>query len=429
MNMNRKKGFSILSIALALIMALTLMLTATAAGTIASDEVNAIVNTQTDKTQVTSPFIQVANQVRDSVIGVNNYQTAMQSRYGYRFFEQTPESSESVAATGSGVVISKYGHILTNYHVVSGATRLTVTYGTKEAEATLVGSDQGLDIAILLVPGIDLPAVTLGDSDRIQVGEWAVVVGNPLGQEFDRTVTVGVVSAFNRAIDNSTVDKYGRRSIVTNEMIQMDAAITSGNSGGGLFNILGQLQGIPSIKYDSSAMFGGPSIDNIGMSLPINAAKPLIKDVLEKYDGSQITQATIVDQKAGESSNSVQNTDPNKPRMGVTITTLSPSYPLVLDGTLPQGAYLTEVEIGSPAETAGLKVGDIIVEAGGVVVKDSQELVDKLSTYKAGDKVEVKLFRAEGLDDILQGNKNADTLGVGAYQTLSVELKVLSKTL
>jgi len=151
--------------------------------------------------------------------------------------------------------------------------------------------------------------------------------------------------------------------------------------------------------------------------------------VLEKYDGSQITQATIVDQKAGESSNSVQNTDPNKPRMGVTITTLSPSYPLVLDGTLPQGAYLTEVEIGSPAETAGLKVGDIIVEAGGVVVKDSQELVDKLSTYKAGDKVEVKLFRAEGLDDILQGNKNADTLGVGAYQTLSVELKVLSKTL
>ena len=295
---NKKKGFSILSIALALALALTLGLTAVAAGSITSDEINTLVNTQTDKAQVTSPFIQVANQVRDSVVGVNNYQTVSQSRYGYRFFEQAPDSRDSVAGTGSGVVISKYGHVLTNYHVVNGASRLTVTYGTKEADATLVGSDQGLDIAILLVPGIDLPAVTLGDSEQIQVGEWAIVVGNPLGQEFDRTVTVGVVSAFNRAIDNRTVDKYGRRSIVTNQMIQMDAAITSGNSGGGLFNILGQLQGIPSIKYDSSAIFGGPSIDNIGMSLPINAAKPLIKEVLEKYDASQVSQANIVDQKS-----------------------------------------------------------------------------------------------------------------------------------
>jgi len=427
MNMNRKKGFSILSIALALTLALTLAVSA-AAGTIAPDEISGLVDTQTDKAQVTSPFIQVANQVRDSVVGVNNYQTAMQSRYGYRFFEQAPEGSESVAATGSGVVISKYGHILTNYHVVNGASRLTITYGTKEAEATLVASDQGLDIAILLVSGIDLPAVTLGDSDQIQVGEWAIVVGNPLGQEFDRTVTVGVVSAFNRAIDNSTVDKYGRRSIVTNEMIQMDAAITSGNSGGGLFNILGQLQGIPSIKYDSTAIFGGPSIDNIGMSLPINAAKPLIKEALEKYDGNNVSQANIVDQQTDESS-IVQPADPNKPRMGVTITTLATSYPLVLDGTLPQGAYITAVEASSPAETAGLKAGDIIVEVDSAIVKDSQELVDKLSSYKTGDKVEIKFFRAQGLDDILQGNKNVDTLGEGAYQTVSVELKVLSNTL
>ena len=425
---NKKKGFRILSIALALALALTLGLTALAAGSIASDEIKALVDTQTDKAQVTSPFIQVANQVRDSVVGVNNYQTVSQSRYGYRFFEQVPDSSDRVAGTGSGVVISKYGHVLTNFHVVSGASRLTVTYGTKEADATLVGSDQGLDIAILLVPGIDLPSVTLGDSDQIQVGEWAIVVGNPLGQEFDRTVTVGVVSAFNRAIDNRTVDKYGRRSIVTNQMIQMDAAITSGNSGGGLFNILGQLQGIPSIKYDSTAIFGGPSIDNIGMSLPINAAKPLIREVLEKYDASQVAKANIVDQQSGESS-SAQSADPNKPRMGVTITTLNPGSPLVMDGTLPQGAYISEVETNSPASSAGLQAGDIIVEAGGEVVRDSQELVDKLSAYKAGDKVEIKFFRAEGLDAIVQGGKDAGTLGEGAYQTVSVELKVLSNTL
>jgi serine protease Do len=428
METNKKKGLGILSIALALTLALALVLTAGAAGTVTTDEISGVINTQTDKAQITSPFIQVANQVRDSIVGVNNYQAVPQSRYGYRFSEQAPEGSDGVAATGSGVVISKYGHVLTNYHVVNGASRLTVTYGIKEADATLVASDPGLDIAILLVPGIDLPAVTLGDSDKIQVGEWSIVVGNPLGQEFDRTVTVGVISAFNRAIDNRTVDKYGRTSTVTNQMIQMDAAITSGNSGGGLFNILGQLQGIPSIKYDSSAMFGGPSIDNIGMSLPINAAKPLIKEALEKYDGNNVSQANIVNQQTGESG-SVQPADPNKPRMGVTITTLASSYPLVLDGTLPQGAYITAVETGSPAETAGLKTGDIIVEVNSAIVKDSQQLVDKLSTLKAGDKVEVKYFRAQGLDDILQGNKNADTLGEGTYQTVSVELKVLSNTL
>ena len=118
----------------------------------------------------------------------------------------------------------------------------------------------------------------------------------PLGQEFDRTVTVGVVSAFNREMQGQRTDRYGRRGTVTNEMIQVDAAINSGNSGGGLFNTLGQLQGIPSAKLDSSrSFFATTQIDNIGMCLPINAAKPLIREALEKYDDSTVTKAVVTD--------------------------------------------------------------------------------------------------------------------------------------
>ncbi|MHC1785994.1 MAG: S1C family serine protease [Christensenellales bacterium] len=431
---SKKKGLGILSTALALVLGLALVISASAAGTLSSGDVSAIVDTSTDKSLVSSPFIQVANAVRESVVGVNNYQVLQQSRYGfsYGFGGNDRGAGEQVRATGSGVVISPYGHIITNYHVISGASRVTVTYGTKEAEATVVASDKGLDIAILLVPGIKLPAAKLGDSDQIQVGEWAIAIGNPLGQEFDRTVTVGVVSAYNRAIDSNTVDAYGRRSTVTNEMIQIDTAISSGNSGGGMFNILGQLQGIPTLKYDSQASFfsQGTSIDNIGMALPINAAKPLIKSALESYDAANTKDAAVIDQATGESTGETSATPaPDGPKIGVTVGTLNTTFSLVADGTLPQGAYVSEVVPGSPAETSGIKPGDIIVEVDGKIVKDHYALIETLTTHKAGDKVEIKLFRAENLSEIIQGSKDLSALGQGDYQTVNVELKVLNKSL
>lgn len=419
MNERKKKG--LLTAVLALVAVVAIAVTAFA-GTINQEEVDALLNTATDKAQVTSPFVTVANEVRESVVGVNNYQTISMNRYGFRYYGERQAGAEQLAGTGSGVVISQYGHVLTNYHVVKNAARLSVTYGSKEAEATVVAADEGFDVAVLLVPGLDLPAVKLGNSDEIQVGEWAIVVGNPLGQEYDRSVTVGIVSAFNRAVEGNSRDRYGRSSVVTNQMIQVDAAISSGNSGGGMFNILGQLQGIPTLKLDSSRMFGTTSIDNIGMCVPINAAKPLIREALEKYDSEKVEEANITDHAAG----AADNADPDRPRMGVTITSLSSGFAQTVG--LPNGAYVDKVDANSPAEAAGLKAGDIIVEVDASIIADHYQLVEKLAGYKIGDKAEVKYFRAEGLADMVSGGKTPAALD-GDYHTTTVELKNLNESL
>lgn len=429
---NNKKRFGILAAVLSLMLVAALAVTAVAAGSISKQDVDALVNTSTDKAQVQSPFTQVAGQVRDSVVGVNNYQRAPNRGqtfgFGYRYFSEGP-SQERVLYTGSGVVISPYGHVLTNYHVIKDASKVSITFGSKEAEATVVATDEALDIAVLLVPGVEeLKPVALGDSDQLQVGEWAIVIGNPLGQEFDRSVTIGVVSAFNREMSGQGTDAYGRRTQVTNAMIQVDAAINSGNSGGGMFNVLGQLQGIPSAKLDNSrSFFAQTQIDNIGMCLPINAAKPLIREALEQYDEAKVEKSKVTDN--GETKDQAANQDPNRPRIGVVVGTLDENISLLRDGTLPRGAFVSKVEAGSPAEAAGLKSGDIIVEAKGTIVTSHQELIEQLSSLKAGDKVEMKYFRAENLYPVLRGEMPISNLGDGAYHDTTVELKVLDNKL
>lgn len=427
-----KKRFGILAAVLSLVLAAALAVTALAQGSISKEDVDKLVNTSTDREQVQSPFTQVSAQVRDSVVGVNNYQRTpnrgQSFGFGYRYYSEAP-SEERVLATGSGVVISQYGHVLTNYHVIRDASKVSITFGSKEAEATVVATDEALDIAVLLVPGVEeLKPVTLGDSDQLQVGEWAIVIGNPLGQVFDRSVTIGVVSAFNREMSGSGTDPYGRRTRVTNDMIQVDAAINSGNSGGGMFNVLGQLQGIPTAKLDNSrSFFAQTQIDNIGMCLPVNAAKPLIREALEKYDAGSVEKAKVTDSE--ETEEAAVNQDPNRPRMGVEVGTLSDNLSLVRDGTLPRGAFIGKVEEGSPAEAAGLQPGDIIVEARGKIVTNSGDLITQLDGLKAGDKVELKYFRAENLYEVLTREQPLSSLGDGDYHTTTVELKVLSDAL
>lgn len=428
--LNQKKKTGILSALLVFALAVSLAFTSSAAsGTLTREQIDAVVETKTDTDKITSPFLQVANDVRESVVGVNNYQmvTSRGNGFGgfggFYNFNEPAYQREQLAGTGSGVVISEYGHILTNNHVIKGASRITVTYGTKEAEATLVATDETLDVAVLLVPGIGLKPVKLGDSDSIQVGEWAIVIGNPLGQEFDRSVTVGVVSAYNRSIQGSGNDRYGRRTTVTNSMIQVDSAISSGNSGGGMFNTLGELQGIPTLKYDSSPnMFSnGPSVDNIGMCVPINTAKPIIRQALEEYNADTVKNAKVKD--------NAQPDDPNRPRLGIMVGTLNDSFNAAVPGGLPQGAYISEVEKDSPAEKAGLKAGDIIVEVNGTVVSSHDALISALSELKAGDSVELKYFRAPGLADVVSGSGDVRSVQEGDYQTTTAELKNLSDSL
>lgn len=414
-----KRRMITVTLSLLLVLALGIGFTALAGGSLSKDEVNAIVNTTTDQTKVTSPVIDVANTAAKSIVGVNNYQ---QSRsdfygYGYGYFNVPETTSERLAATGSGVVVTKYGHILTNNHVVKGASRVTVTYEDKELQADVVASDAALDLAVLHAPGLDLPAVPLGDSDSLQVGEYAIVIGNPLGQEFERTTTVGFVSALNREVEDNVSDRYGRYATVKNQMIQVDAAINQGNSGGGMFNTLGQLQGIPARKYDNSgaqtSIFGmtssqTASIDNIGMCIPINVAKPLLQSVLENFD-----ESTVKAQQAKDSSSP-------RPVLGVTVQTLRPEEQRKMDGTLPNGAYVKKVEDKSPAQAAGIKKGDIIVEVNGTVINNSSQLVQVLQEYKEGDTVKLKVFRVNDTDDVATLNKIGDSQYIDLEATLAV---------
>ena len=411
--------YGVLAALLAVVMlAVTLIHAGAVTGTIPENEIQALVNTTTDASQVTSPFIQVAAAVRDSVVGVNNYATTS-SYYGYGFGygRRQPESRESLAGTGSGVTISNYGHVLTNYHVVEGASRVTVTTASdeKEHEATVVGYDADLDIAVLQVPGLNLKAVPLGDSDQLQVGEWAIVIGNPLGENFARTLTVGVVSAIDRQVKDTTLDRYGRRTTISNSMIQVDAAINSGNSGGGLFNTLGQLQGIPARKYSSNGLFSA-SIDNIGMCIPINVAKPLIEQVLKDYNGS--AAAAGDGQKNEPAVNSPLH---GKPRLGITVNTFTGT-----GNVLPQGAVVISVDENSPAAQGGIQAGDIIVELDGSVISSHNALTKKLAGYNEGDQLAIKVYRdAELAKQITENSIDLSRLGEGEYVDLTVTLRVI----
>ncbi len=391
------------------------------------DQISAIVNTTTDESKISSPFLDVVNQVRNSVVGVNNYaMTSSYYGYGYGWGYGQPQTQEALRGTGSGVVITEYGHVLTNYHVVEGATRVTVTTGVdeNEHEATVVGYDANLDIAVLEVPGLNLTPVALGDSDALQVGEWAIVIGNPLGEKYARSVSMGIVSGLNREVTDQNMDRYGRISTITNTMIQTDAAINSGNSGGGMFNALGQLQGIPA-RYasgSSSSFFStGREVDNIGLCIPINVAKPLITEVLKDYNSSGQSAASR-SQESGSQENPIDSPLFGKPRLGVTVSTIAngPQF------GLPQGAFVRSVESGSPAEAGGIQAGDIVVELDGTVLSSQNALISKLNGYKEGDVIEVKVYRDPDLA-AQAGNNTLDlkNVGDGEYITLSVTLQIV----
>ncbi len=370
---------------------------------------------------VTSPFTEAIKEVKSSVVGVSNYQMVRYSTggswswgFGYDRGESTTQEVE--AATGSGVVIAE-DTVLTNFHVVEDASSLKITTGDDEFDATLLAYDENLDVAILKADGLNLPAVTLGDSDSLQVGDWAICIGNPLGEQLAGTTTVGIVSALNREVSSTTTDKYGLRGTVTNTMIQVDAAINSGNSGGGMFSVNGELMGIPTLKYTGSA-FSGKTVEGIGMCIPINAAKPLIEDVLS---GKVTGNAT-----AGANTNASGNTDllNGKPRMGITITGINTASTAVRTGQLPNGVYVTEVEEGSPAAEAGMQAADIIVDADNTVITSTSQLQEIIAEKNAGDTVEIKVYRVPGLADLT----DADEIPEGEYITMTVTLEVVDSS-
>ena len=388
-------------------------------------------NTAESVTVVTSPFTAAIAKVHGSVVGINNYQNVRYSTGGRNYFgfgfgygngNGQSKTQEVLASTGSAVVIGP-DYVLTNYHVVEDATKLEVSVipeGAEEAvtyAASLVASDENLDIAILYAPGLGIEPVTLGDSDSLQVGDWTICIGNPLGEQFSGTVTVGIVSALNRAVSSTSYDKYGRRETITNAMIQTDAAINSGNSGGGMFNVNGELMGIPTLKYTGSA-YSGSTVEGIGMCIPINAAKPLIEDVLS---GKIKTVAPDESSSASASSDLT-----GKPRMGITVSDINQSSSLITSGTLPKGVYVNEVDADGPAAKGGMQPGDIIVDVDDTVITTFSQMSSIISGKSAGDVIKVKVYRVEGLDDLLNDeNATLDDIPEGQYVDMEITLAVV----
>ena len=261
------------------------------------------------------------------------------------------------AASGSGFILTEDGYILTNYHVIEGSNSVQVTtYDNTAYSATIVGYDESNDIAVLKIDATGLTPVVLGDSDDLYVGDEVMAIGNPLG-ELTFSLTVGYVSALDREVTLS--------SGTTMDLIQTDAAINSGNSGGALFNSYGEVVGITNAKYSSSSSSSTASIDNIGFAIPINHVKNIITSIIEK--------GYIV-----------------KPYIGVSVTTVSSE---MVSYGLPQGAAVKVVSEDSPAAASGLKVNDIITAINGEEITTSSELVKIVSACQPGDEMTLTVYR------------------------------------
>ena len=279
----------------------------------------------------------------------------------------------TAAAAGSGFILTQDGYILTNYHVVENSNSITVTtYDGTAYDAQLIGYDESNDIAVLKVDATDLTPVVLGDSDTLNVGDTVVAIGNPLG-ELTFSLTTGAVSALNRPVTFSTG--------TTMNLIQTDCAINSGNSGGALFNLYGEVIGITNAKYSSSSSSSEASIDNIGFAIPIDQVRSIFESI--------ITNGYIV-----------------KPYIGVTVSDVSSesqSY------GLPQGAAVRSVTENGPAAEAGLQENDIITTVNGETITGSNDLVKLVTSSSAGDTLELTVYR--------QGQTLTLTLTVGEQKT------------
>lgn len=304
--------------------------------------------------------VSVAQKVLPSIVGIS-VEYSINS-----LFSRTPSTA---TAEGSGVIISSDGYILTNNHVIDSssssssssyyevgkASKINVYLYNDDTpyEAKIIGTDEQTDLAVIKIDKSDLTAAELGDSDTVQVGEWCMSVGNPLGMK--STVCQGSISALNRQITDSEGKTY--------TVLQTDAAINEGNSGGALVNSKGQVIGINTLKAS------GEGVEGLGFAIPINSTKSIYSDLIQYnkvkrpyigITGSDITEETI---KA------------------------NPTFDLKI------GAYVRSVDEYSPAEKAGLKVGDIIIEADGKKIENMDDLNEIKNTHQIGDKMSIKYYR------------------------------------
>ena len=293
---------------------------------------------------------QVADLVSPSVVVITTEQVVYSqwSWYGQNQVE---------SGAGSGVIISSDGYILTCAHVVDGASTITVTIGDKDYTATLVGEDTTSDIAVIKIDADGLTPATVGNSDSLKVGQSVMAVGNPLG-ELGGTVTGGMISAVNRSV---TIQ--GSSSVNTMSLIQMDASVSPGNSGGGLFNMNGELVGIVNAKSSSS------DAEGLGFAIPINDAIKVAQELLEN---GYVT---------------------GRPYLGITYLAVTDAQTASQLGVNAYGVYVVEVVKGGPAEKAGLQAGDRIVSVDGTEIASKDDLGTLMQKHAAGDTLSITIAR------------------------------------
>ncbi|MFQ7292276.1 MAG: S1C family serine protease [Monoglobales bacterium] len=309
---------------------------------------SAVTTANSNKKVLTIP--EIAAQVGPSVVGVINktkvqpqrYYDPFSGRYYYSADENTDEMVEQ--GSGSGIIISTDGYIVTNQHVIDGAQEVSIILNTgDEITAQIIGQDVKTDLAVLKIDtDKTLTAAVLGDSTSVQVGELAVAIGNPMGQEFSGSVTAGIISAVNRTmtIENRTYN-----------LLQTDAAINSGNSGGALINQYGEVIGINSVKLSESG------VEGMGFAIAISEAKPIIDDLMSN---GYVT---------------------GRPLVGISVQETK------------YGLFVASVQENSGAADAGLQEGDLIISVDGQKVSSTTEINDLRDQKKPGDTMVFRVLR------------------------------------
>ncbi len=297
---------------------------------------------------------EIVDKVGPAVVGIINKAEVTKNPYGFGFgFGFYGGGTEIEQSSGSGVIISEDGYVVTNNHVIEGANEIIVILNTNEEyKARLVGTDTRTDLAVLKIDAKGLIFAKMGKSSDLRVGDTAIAIGNPLGQEFAGTTTQGIISGLNRSV--VIEDKQLN-------LIQTDAAINPGNSGGALVNAYGHLIGINTAKISSSTLEG------LGFAIPIDEAKPIISDLI---DSGYVRGRPVI----GIGGRAVTEED-------------AKAYNLVV------GVYVSSMTADSPAYMAGIKIGDIIVKCAGKKVTTVEEINEIKNKYQPGDKIEFEINR------------------------------------
>ena len=277
----------------------------------------------------------------------------------FRYFFGLPENQDyEQQGSGSGVIIRPDGYIVTNNHVVQGATKIEVTLNNnKSYEARVIGTDPATDIALIKIEAEGLPIVPFGDSDQLRLGEWVLAIGSPLGEQLKGTITAGIVSAKGRSLPNYT----GEFKIES--FIQTDAAVNPGNSGGALVNKKGELVGINTAIISQTRSYTGYSF-----AVPSNIVKKIVGDLI---DFGSVKRA----------------------KLGVAMSPVTEKIAEEMKLSSLDGVYINEVTKGGAADVAGIKTGDVLVKLGGTPITTPSSLQAKVNSYHPGDKAGVTVIR------------------------------------